>query len=128
MTTPGLTCAHCRQPLYPHLTRPTDTGLVHAHNLGCTIITAQLAREPLPQIIARLYTAGASIRQLEAATGLSNRQVRRHLSDTGTKRREASRYPRAVPDWQPDELAYDGGWVRVGLIWKPRQIQRKDVA
>ena len=123
-----LTCPACHTPLYPRLAKRTDNGWACADDLGCTVVEARLTGETLPAVIARLYTDGASIRDLQEATGLSNRQVRRHLATTGTPTRGVGRRAAVTHDpiEESEDIAYDGEWVRRGMVWMPaRPRQRK---
>ena len=108
MFTPAAVCASCLAPLRTGSARASDAGYVHADDLGCRIVTARLAGESLEQILCTLRAEGVTTTKLAAASGLTASAIEWRLS-----RRK------------PDDLAYIGGWVKQGLIWKPR---RSDVA
>lgn len=72
--------------------------------------------------IVALYRQGGSIVQVAALVGRSGTTVQKVLRQRGVATRPPGARPANLPRLSiltDPTLAFDGKWVRVGMVWKP---------
>lgn len=77
----------------------------------------------LRDLAIELYVSGLTHLEVVERVGVSDRKVRDWIREAGVSRPRGPR-PLAMREAEiaaEEDIAYTGGWVRDGLVWRPAQ-------